>query len=44
MQIIDSRFTSKLDSNDVYTEQVLKCVNPNCDNKGNREKVITKVS
>lgn len=44
MQIVNSRFMSDQGSEEVYTEQTLKCVNPNCANKGNVEKIKTKVN
>jgi len=44
MQIVDSKFISELESTEVYTEQTLECVNPNCASKGKKDKIKTKVN
>jgi len=31
-------------STEVYTEQTLECVNPNCEAKGKKDKIKTKVN
>lgn len=44
MQIVGNKFTSEIDSTDVYAEQELECKNPNCTNKGKKEKTKNKVN
>ena len=44
MQITDSKFSSEEDSTEVYTEQTLECVNPNCKGKGIKYPIKTKVN
>ena len=44
MQIIDCKFVSDIDSTEVYTEQDIQCVNPNCTNKGKKDVKKTKVN
>ena len=44
MQITDSKYVSELDSTDVYSEQTIECVNPNCQSKGKKDKIKNKVN
>ena len=44
MQITGSRTFSDIDSTDVYCEQTLECVNPNCQSKGKKDKIKNKVN
>lgn len=44
MYIVANKFTSDIDSTDVYSEQELECKNPNCTNKGKKDKTKTKVN
>jgi hypothetical protein len=44
MQIVDSKMVSELDSTEVYTEQTLECVNPDCASKGTKVKIKNKVN
>ena len=44
MYIVGNKFTSDLDSTEVYSEQEFECKNVNCSGKGNKEKSKTKVN
>lgn len=44
LYIVGNAFVSELDSTDVYSEQTYECKNPNCTNKGKKDKTKTKVN